>query len=152
MNTETSHPERSTTFFRFEDLRVYHKSLEYISLVHNITEGIDAVNNNNILEIFNQSARSITINIAEGSARNKSQFIYYLKLAKSAIRDCLVYTTALNNQGLLEESQETDSRNYLMEMTKMTGALISSLQKAYGGKGEHEEHDPPERHREHLPY
>lgn len=132
--------ERNITFFRFEDLRVYHKALDYVSWVHQNTEGIDSIKNNDILVKFNESARSIAINIAEGSARNKSQFVYYLKMAKSSVRDCLVYTSILKNQDLLDDVQDLESRNFLMELTKMVGALISSLQKAQGGGRDHE-HD-----------
>jgi hypothetical protein len=72
------------------------------------------------------------MNIAEGSSRNKSQFIYYLKIAKSAIRECMVYTTISHNAGLFSDEYEEESRGILMEMTKMIGALISSLQRSSG--------------------
>ena len=53
-------------------------------------------------------------------------------MAKSAVRECLVYTTLSHNTGLFEDTEEQDSRNQLMEMTKMIGALISSLQRNTG--------------------
>jgi four helix bundle protein len=74
--------ERSTTFFRFEDLRIYHKALEYIGWVYSMTK-----NTNNdpftksFFDRFLQSAQGIALNIAEGSSRNKSQFVYYLKMS-----------------------------------------------------------------------
>jgi four helix bundle protein len=73
------------------------------------------------------------MHIAEGSARNKSQFIYYLKMAKSSVRECLVLTTMVKKFGYLTDRQEEESRNFLMELTKMIGALISSLQRGPGG-------------------
>jgi four helix bundle protein len=80
---------------------------------------------------FNEAAREISLHIAEGSARNKSQFIYYLKMAKSSVRESLVLTSAVKKFGYLNDRQETESRNYLMELTKMIGALISSLQRSH---------------------
>ena len=79
---------------------------------------------------FNDSARNIAFYIAEGSARNKPQFIYNLKLAKSAIRECVVFTSLSLMQGNIIDSQADESRTQLMEMTKMIGALISSLQRS----------------------
>jgi four helix bundle protein len=81
---------------------------------------------------FNDAARNISFYIAEGSARNKTQFVHYLKMAKSSIRECLVFTTIAYRANHISDSYEDISRNYLMEMTKMIGALISSLQRAMG--------------------
>jgi four helix bundle protein len=129
-----------TTFFRFEDLRIYHKSLDYIDWVMNTTRQTNNGGDmNGILDKFNASAQSIAYHIAEGSARNKSQFIYYLKMAKSAVRECVVITSLLEKQNIINESEVEASRNELMEMTKMIGALIGSLQKTQhhkkGNKG-----------------
>lgn len=125
--------ERNLTFFRFEDLRIYHKALEYIAWVHKTSVLFPDSAQDNIGSRFNESARAIALNIAEGSARNKSQFIYYLKMAKSSVRESLVLTSAVKKFGYLTDKQEDESRNYLMEMTKMIGALISSLQRGPGG-------------------
>jgi hypothetical protein len=51
-------------------------------------------------------------------------------MAKSSIRQCVVYTTLAVRQNLLTETSEEESRGFLMEMTKMIGALISSLQRS----------------------
>ena len=122
--------EKQFTFFRFEDLRVYHKSLDYSVWVKEATNSYSDPVNIDLANKFSSSAVSIAINIAEGSARNKSQFIYYLKMAKSALRECLVYGSLSHTLGLIDNEQEQHSRNQLMEMTKMIGALISSLQRS----------------------
>lgn len=134
--------ERTITFFRFEDLRIYHKSMEYIEWVHSTTSFFPESSKNNLANQFEKSAHAIALNIAEGSARNKSQFIYYLKMAKSAVRECLVYTSISYKLNLLSDDAEQESRGVLMEMTKMIGALIGSLQKSHnGGNGEDHDHD-----------
>jgi four helix bundle protein len=76
------------------------------------------------------AAQSIAFYIAEGSSRNKNQFVYYLKLAKSSLRECVVLTSVLEKQSAMTESMVEHSRNQLIELTKMIGALIGSLQKA----------------------
>lgn len=125
----------NTTFFRFEDLRIYHKSLDYTDWVLNTTKQITEEKIQVLTDKFITSSQSIAVYIAEGSARNKSQFIYYLKMAKSAVRECVVLTSMLEKHGVISDKLVEESRNELMEMTKMIGALIGSLQKPNNRKG-----------------
>jgi four helix bundle protein len=124
--------DKTVSFFRFEDLRVYHKATDYIAWVQTQCDTMAIKDNGNLSLRFCQAAQNIGLNIAEGSARSKSQFIYYLKLSKSALRDCIVFTTIARNLDYFSAAQEEHSRNQLMELTKMIGALIGSLQKAGG--------------------
>ena len=126
--------DKNNTFFRFEDLRVYHKALNYARWVNEVTLAQLEQGNHLLIKRFNTSSQNIALNIAEGSARNKSQFIYYLKMAKSAVRECLVLTSIIHNLELIDDESEEESRNQLMEMTKMIGALISSLQRSITNK------------------
>ena len=134
--------EKPTTFFRFEDLRIYHKSLDYIEWVYKLAKaaGSDPV----IKSFFDRyitSAQGIALNIAEGSSRNKSQFVYYLKMAKSSVRECVVLSTIAQNRGFLNQDNYDESKNQLMEMTKMIGALIGSLQRSTKGLDGHDDED-----------
>lgn len=126
---------RDVTFFRFEDLRIYHKSLDYINWLYEAWTIYPSDDKTFLIEKWSLSARNITFFLAEGSSRNKTQFIHYLKMAKTAIRECLIFTSIAFNAGNLSKDSEEISRGYLMEMTKMIGALISSLQRA--GSGNH---------------
>lgn len=121
-NQEEEKTERTVTFFRFEDLRIYHKSLDYINWLHDASMLYPEDDKTQLIQRFNSSARNITFYISEGSSRNKSQFIYYLKMAKSSIRECLVCTSIAYKANNLTEVQEDESRGVLMEMTKMHGA------------------------------
>ncbi len=134
MNDQKEKIEKAGTFFRFEDLRIYHKSLDYINWLQDVTM-LFPENNSQFVQRFNDSARNIAFFIAEGSARNKTQFITHLKMAKSSIRECLVFTTLAHKQNNISETHEDESRTQLMEMTKMIGALISSLQRSMNGPG-----------------
>jgi len=134
---ENEKTEKTVTFFRFEDLRIYHKSLDYINWLNDVSILYPNDDKTQLIKRWNQAARNITFFISEGSARNKSQFIYYLKMAKSAIRECLVCTTIAFRADNLSDVHEEESRGYQMEMTKMIGALISSLQRASANSGNH---------------
>jgi four helix bundle protein len=123
--------DKPTTFFRFEDLRIYHKALEYVDWVYLMAKNTkDDPFMKSFFDRFLTSANGIPLNIAEGSSRNKSQFVYYLKMAKSSVRECVVVSTIAQSRGFISDSAYDDSKNRLMEMTKMIGALIGSLQRS----------------------
>ena len=122
--------ENVVSFFRFEDLRVYAKATNYAGWV---MEQLSAPRNDAervLVKSFCRSANDIALNIAEGSTRSKSQFDHYLKIAKTAIRECVVFTEVAHKQGMLGDGQFNQSREYLMELTRMLGALIISLQRS----------------------
>jgi len=121
--------ERSISFFRFEDLRVYAKATDYCAWVIRNIGTPDTEAERNLVNAFCRSAYDIALNIAEGSSRNKAQFEHNLKISKTAIRECIAFTTVALNLGLLDEEKSNQSREFLMEMTRMIGALIISLQR-----------------------
>lgn len=120
--------ERTVSFFRFEDLRVYTKATDYATWVTVNTAGHDG--QKSLVGAFCHSSYDIALNIAEGSSRSKSQFDHYLKIAKTAIRECVVYTEVAANLGVFSAEQKEQSREFLMELTRMLGALIISLQRS----------------------
>lgn len=138
--------ERQLNFFRFEDLRIYHKALDYVSWVYETVEKffepkLDVVGNNStgtttkldrgeLAKNFIRAATNIALYIAEGSGRNRNQFIYYLKMARSSIRECIVLSTIAHKNNYISIEKEEESRSYLIEISKMLGALISSLQRS----------------------
>lgn len=123
--------ENSPSFFRFEDLRVYQKALDYYTWVQVNTEMFPHAESNPLVKSFVIDALEIATKISEGSSRNKSHFINCLKEAKTSIRRCVVYTSVSFKSGYFSEDEEDNSRNQLMELTKMIGALIGSLQRDY---------------------
>lgn len=131
--------ERTVSFFRFEDLRVYAKATDYASWVTAQTANPRNEAEHTLTASFCHSSYDIALNIAEGSSRSKSQFDHYLKIAKTAIRECVVYTEVAHNTGFFGEEQYNQSREYLMELTRMLGALIISLQRS--AERRHEQSD-----------
>ncbi len=121
--------DQSPSFFRFEDLRVYQKALDYYTWVQVNTEMFPHSETNQLVRSFVVDALEIATKVSEGSSRNKAHFITCLKDSKTAIRRCVVYTSVAFKLGYFSEDEEQSSRTQLMELTKMIGALIGSLQK-----------------------
>ena len=123
--------DNNVSFFRFEDLRIYAKAMDYIVwLYQQLPMGELTANQKIIQRSFMRSAQDIALNTAEGSSRNRTQFLYYLKMAKSSVRECVVHTEIASRVGILTEEAKEHSRNELMELTKMIGSLIASLQRS----------------------
>lgn len=134
--------ERPFNFFRFEDLRIYHKSLDYIKWVYSSVADFPKTEREELGIAFIKASTNIAVYIAEGSGRNKSQFIYYLKMAKSSVRECVVLSTIAHQNGFLSIEKEEESRNFLIEISKMVGALIASLQRSKRPEDEEDDADP----------
>lgn len=122
-------PIRTVSFFRFEDLRVYDKAVDYFGWVMGQTTSAGEFEKKVILQPLAEAAEKIAENIAEGSSRHKTQFVQFLKDAKSAIRSCVVLTTLAFKNRVFDQEQYDQSHESLVEMTKMVGAMIVSLQK-----------------------
>jgi four helix bundle protein len=133
--------ENAPSFFRFEDLRVYQKALDYYTWVQVNTDMFPHSENNPLVKSFILDALEIATKISEGSSRNKSHFINCLKEAKTSIRRCVVYTSVSFKAGYFSEEEEENSRNQLMELTKMIGALIGSLQRDQHSGGGRDQRD-----------
>ena len=119
---------KAAPFFKFENLRIYHKSLMFSNAVLAIYDNTVTDSDRMVAKLFFEAASMITLNIIEGSSTTKSNFVSYLQKAKSNIRECVSYTAILLERKVIDEEQSTDIRNELVELTKMTGALIVSLQ------------------------
>lgn len=137
--------ENTVSFFRFEDLRIYAKALDYIKWLHEATTNFPSDQQSNLGNAFLKSAQAIALHIAEGSARNKAQFVYYLKMAKSSVRECVVYTELASRLNQIDDDQKDYSRNQLMELTKMIGSLVASLQRTVSNsRDDDDDHMDPE--------
>lgn len=140
--------DNNFSFFRFEDLRIYYKVIDYISWLYGeFADDSICTCETELKKSFLNSAQSIALITAEGSSRNKTQFIDSLKNAKSAVWECVVYTEIAARREIFDADAREYSRSQLMELTKMFGSLINSLQKSSGSNREEKEfaYDP------HLP-
>ena len=126
MIPETTKP---TNFFKFEGLRIYHKSVDFTNAILSLCNTTQTAAQRLLIDQFVNEAGQISANIIEGAAHSKAEFTESLQRAKSNIGKCVMLCTLASKQSLIDETQESDIRNELMELTKMIGALILSFQK-----------------------
>ena len=120
---------KPSNFFKFEGLRIYHKSVDFTNAILSLSNTVQTPAQKIIIDQFLNEAGHISANIIEGAGHSKAEFIEYLQNAKSNIGKCVMICTLAAKQSLIDETQESDIRNELMELTKMIGALIISFQK-----------------------
>ncbi|MDR0971764.1 MAG: four helix bundle protein [Bacteroidales bacterium] len=126
--------QKSTSFFRFEDLRVYHKALEYADWVVEQSKSIDNPAKKMLFKPLLKSAMNISFNIVEGASCNRNSFPDYLKCAKTAVRECYVISSLIRRSGYITEENFDSSKEHLYEITRMLGAMISSLVRQNSGQ------------------
>ncbi len=120
---------KPTNFFKFEGLRIYHKSVDFTNAILTLCNTCQTAVQKVLINQFVNEAGQISSNIIDGSSLSKVEFTDCLQRAKSNIGRCVMLCTLASKQHLIDETQETDIRNELMELTKMIGALIISFQK-----------------------
>jgi len=120
--------ERTFSFFRFEDLRIYHKALDFATFVYQNTGTFP----DDLKRDFMDTSTTIVLSIAQGSFHGKPQFVNILKEVRNAIRSCVVYTAIGHRIGAFSETQNEESTIHLQELSKMLGAFIGSLKKQTG--------------------
>ena len=126
MNQENS---RTNVFFKFENLRIYHKSIDFANAIIVLSDYCHSDADRLVINMFANEALQITSNIIEGSNKPKDVFIEYLLKVKDSIGKCVALCTIAEKRQITDDTQKDDIRNELMELTKMVGALIVSLQK-----------------------
>jgi hypothetical protein len=120
-----SQEEKNFAFFKFEDLRIYHKALDYVTFLYENTGGFPEDLRKELLD----SAKDIVISIAKGSFRKKDQFANTLLNVRNYIRTCVVYTAIGHKIQAFTDNQAEESKTHLIELSKMLSAFIGSLTK-----------------------
>ncbi len=128
---------KAPTFFKFEDLRVYNKAVDFVAFLMDLFENRECHFCNKLID----EATLIAVNIVDCSAKNKTQFAEKLQEAKGNIRKVVVYTTIGLRSGLISDEDNETIRFKLMELTKMIGALITSLQRNHESYHAELQHD-----------
>ena len=116
-------------FFKFEGLRIYHKSVDFTNAILSLSNACQTEAQRTLCDLFIKEAMNISSYLIEGASGTRTAFIDELQKAKVSIGKCVALCTLAAKQRLADETQEADIRNELMELTNMIGALILSFQK-----------------------
>jgi four helix bundle protein len=119
--------------FKFEDLKVYTKTLDFVDLVYKTCGNFPNTEQFALSSQFTRAAVSTALNIAEGSSDSDKQFNRYLQIALDSVNECVVCSTISKRQNYISIDIENQLREKLVELSKM----VTSLQKYLKTKTNH---------------
>jgi four helix bundle protein len=115
--------------FKFEDLRVYHKALEFVGFTYALTRGFPPEEKYGLVSQFNRATVSVSLNIAEGYGSTKKDFARFLNISKRSSSEFVVCATIAENLGYLDRDQHNLVRVHVAEIQRMIAGLRKSLTK-----------------------
>src|SRR4030042_6137449 len=113
--------------FNFEQLDVYEKSIDFVNKVYLTTQNYPKEEMFGLTAQLRRAAVSISLNIAEGSARSKKDFSRFVDMAKGSLCECIAVLQIAFRQEYVEEHRHDDLRAELAEISKMLSGLKKSL-------------------------
>ena len=113
--------------FNFEQLDVYEKSVDFINQVYLITRNYPKEEMFGLTSQFRRAAVSISLNIAEGSARSKRDFNRFVDMARGSVFECITILRISEKLNFVSRMKSNELRNKLVEISKMLSGLKRSL-------------------------
>ena len=113
--------------FNFEKLSVYKKSNEFVNEIYLLTKKYPREEMFGLISQLRRAAVSISLNIAEGSARTKKDFSRFIDMARGSIFECITILEISLNQDYVDKIRFDEFKKKLIEISKMLSGLKSSL-------------------------
>ena len=113
--------------FRFEDLNVYSKAIDFGELVYLQVKTFPKNELYMLTSQFSRASDSIALNIAEGSGSTDANFMRYLGMARGSAHECVAVSTKARLRKYINEEQDFENRKSLEEICKMLSSLIRHL-------------------------
>lgn len=118
-----------TPKFKFEQLVVYQKSLDFVDQVYSLTREFPKEELYGLSSQYKRASTSIPLNIAEGAGDSDAQFNRYLQMAWNSSKECIVCSTIARRQGFISTQSDLDARQRISELSKMIRSLQKYLKK-----------------------
>jgi four helix bundle protein len=113
--------------FKFEELKVYQHSLDFIDKVREVTRGFQTREDYYLRDQFHRAALSICLNIAEGSGGTKAECARYLSIAARSVRECVAIAEVLSRQKKINAGDRLAIRDQCTGIVRMIYGLSRSL-------------------------
>lgn len=113
--------------FKFEKLIVYQKTLDVIDQVYRATGSFPKEELYGLTSQFRRAAVSISLNIAEGTARSKTDFRRFLDIAQGSVFECVAIAEINKRRQYVADNQYNALRLSFMELSKMISGLKRGL-------------------------
>ena len=116
-----------SSFFDFESLELYKKSLDFTDFVYDLIIRFPKEERFGLGSQLNRAATSISLNIAEGYGESIPLSLRYLRIVRGSIRECLACSTIAFRRNYIDEQKYMESRTYLTELSKLAAGYKKFL-------------------------
>jgi four helix bundle protein len=113
--------------FKFEELVVYQKAIVFVDKIYSLTKRYPHDEMFGLTGQLRRAEVSISLNIAEGSARTKKEFNRFLDTARGSVFECVTILRISLKQNYISKSEFEELKEYLVEISKMLSGLKHSL-------------------------
>jgi len=115
--------------FTFQDLKVWHKSVEFAEKVIKAIDELDMPRKHfRLIEQLESASTSVAMNIAEGKGRKSSkEFIQFLYIARGSLFEVITLLIILQRVGWIRAEKVMEFQMLAEEIAKMLNSLIKSL-------------------------
>jgi len=113
--------------FSFEKLNVYNKANEFLNDIYLLTRSFSRDEMFGLTSQLRRAAVSISVNIAEGSARTKKDFNRFIDMARGSIFECVTILRIALEQEYLNQKKYMDLEDKLTSLSKMLSGLKRSI-------------------------
>ncbi|MHC4905347.1 MAG: four helix bundle protein [Planctomycetota bacterium] len=113
--------------FQFENLNVYQKALDIIDEIYEHSSSFLKEEIFGLTSQFRRAGVSISLNIAEGTARSKKDFRRFLDIAQGSVLECVAIIEISKRRKFIEQAQVFRLRKAFTEISKMISGLKKSI-------------------------
>lgn len=113
--------------FRFEELRIYQDSIDFVSSIYSLTKRWSGVYKYSLADQLYRAALSIPLNIAEGSSRTSKDFQHFLSISRGSCYECIAIITVAKREHLLSEAEYSRFYEKIAIMAKTLTSLKNSI-------------------------
>ena len=113
--------------FNFEKLDVYKKSSDFVSQTYSLTKHFPKEEMFGLTNQVRRAAVSISLNVAEGSARSKKDFNRFIDMTRGSVFECITILQISLKQDYIDKNKFEQLESHLVEISKMLSGLKRSL-------------------------
>lgn len=118
---------KSNYHFKFEDLNVYQKAMDFGELVDVLVRKFPSHELYALSSQFRRAADSLALNIAEGYPVSDAQFVKHLNHAIYSTNECVSCSTKAKIRHYINFEEDEENRKLISELTKMMSSLRKKI-------------------------
>ncbi len=118
---------KSNYHFKFEDLHVYQKAMDFGEKVDILVKAFPNHELYALSSQFRRAADSIALNIAEGYPGSDAQFVKHLNHAIYSANECVSCSTKAKRRFYINFEKDEENRRLISELTKMMSSLRKKI-------------------------